>query len=256
MSDIIQNLINNVLEDGARPSKFRCEIKLPDGFETNEKNLDIICKSAIFPAKTNEVIFIKHKGRNIPIPGQERFGHTLDLTFYADAKHKFRSIFYEWAMALNNENYSTDISNDLRFVKESVDQFGLGAYKTNIKLTQLNFEGDNDEVAYNFYNVFPREVGQINLGSDSISAISEFSVAFSYTHFDIEKKEDGVNANDIANNILSEVQNTANKVVNKAMGYIENSDIGKLTNKIASKSTVEMQDIGKSIGTTIDEFLG
>jgi len=256
MSDVVQNLLNNVLQDGARPSKFRCEVTLPTVFEKSEQNLDVICKSAIFPTKTNDIIMVKYKGRNVPVPGQERFGHTLDLTFYADAKHKYRSMFYEWAQALNFENYSENKTLELAALQSKINNEGLGAYKTNIILTQLNFEGDLDEVSYNFYNVFPREVGQINMGSETISTISEFSVTFSYSHFDIVKKKEGINADNIANAILGKIQDTANSAVNKAMGYISDSTAGKYINEKAAASSAKIQDAGKTVGTSIDEFLG
>ena len=112
MSDIIQNLLNDVLKDGARPSKYRCEVTLPHVFDTNEKNLDVICKTASFPTKSNEVINIKYKGRNITVPGQEKFGQALLLTFYLDDSHKHKIVFEEWMQALNYETYSDNISDE------------------------------------------------------------------------------------------------------------------------------------------------
>lgn len=257
MSDIIQNLLNDVLKDGARPSKYRCEVNLPRVFEADEKNLDVICKTATFPTKTNDVINIKFKGRDIPVPGQEKFSHSLDLTFYLDEKHKHKAIFEEWMQALNYEHYSANISeetDDLIF--ETQTDISTNIARTQIKLTQLNFEADLDTVAYIFYNVFPKEIGAVALGSESVSAISEFTVSFSFSHYEIEKKEDGTNANSIANDILGGIQDVANDIVDSAMGYLADTDIVKGLNSAASKGNTAIQDAGKSIGTSIDEFLG
>ncbi len=257
MSDIIQNLLNNVLKDGARPSKYRCEVTLPSGFETNEKNLDIICKTASFPAKSNDTINIKFKGRNIPIPGQEKFTQNLILTFYLNESHKHKILFEEWMSALNYINYSNLQSNETKnLVQKTKSNITSNDARTQVKLTQLNFEGDLDRVSYVFYNVFPKEIGAIALSAETIAAISEFTVEFSYSHFEIIKLEKGINANNTANNILGGIQNTVNKIVDSAMGFIPNTNLIKSGNSSANKSIVEIQDAGKSISSSIDEFLG
>jgi len=257
MSDIIQNLMNDVLKDGARPSKYRCEVTLPNVFEANEKNLDVICKTASFPAKTNDVINIKYKGRNIPVPGQEKFGQALLLSFYLDDSHKHKILFTEWMQALNYEHYSDNITDETEtLILQTQEHITSNDARTQIKLTQLNFEGDLDTVAYIFYNVFPKEVSAVGLGSETVSAISEFTVEFSFSHFEIEKKEEGSNANSIANNILGGIQDVTNDIVDSAMGYLTNSTAGKVVNKAASAGNTAIQDAGKSIGSSIDEFLG
>jgi len=249
--------MNEVIKDGARPSKYRCEVTVPRVFEANEKNLDVICKSASFPAKSNDVINIKFKGRNIPVPGQEKFGQALLLSFYLDEQHKHKTIFKEWMQALNYEHYSDNISeetDDLIF--ETEGDITSNNARTQIKLTQLNFEGDLDTVSYIFYNVFPKEVSAFGLGADTISAIGEFTVEFVFSHYEIEKKEEGTNANSIANDILGKIQDTANDIVDSAMGYLADTDIAKGINSAASEGAEAIQDAGKSIGSSIDEFLG
>lgn len=251
MSDIIQNTINSVISDGARPSKYRCEVTLPSIFGNQERDMDVICKSAVFPTKTNEVIFIKYKGRNIPIPGQERFGHTMDLTFYMDEKHSHKVIFEEWMNGMNFENYAKNSHPETNTVRDS-QKDALSNAKTEIRLTQLNFDGDLDKVTYVFHDVFPKEISQVQMGSETISAISEFNVAMVFSHYTIEKKEDdGTNSSDTSNQILGSTQATANNVVDSSMGYIPGLNS---INNISSNINSEIQDIGKSIGTTFDEW--
>ena len=255
MSDIIQNHINSILKDGARPTKYRCEIFLPTTFSAEEKNLDIICKSAVFPTKINEVIMVKYRGRNIPIPGQEKFTQTLDLTFYLDAKHSYKLLFEEWAQALNYDAYQGQLSGAASYLQDE-QNFNLSAAKTSIILTQLNFDGDIDEMAYHFYGVFPKEISQVVLGAETVSAMSEFTVSFAFSYFKAVKKKDGVDSDSVANSILQSVQGDMNKVVNKAMGYLSNSRMGKKLNADARNAASVIQNRGKSIGTSFSEFLG
>jgi len=251
MSDIIQNLMNSVIGDGARPSKYRCEINLPSVFSTHDiKNLDIICKGASFPAKTNEVIEVKYKGRTIPIPGQEKYTQSLDLSFYVDPKHDYKLIFNEWMQALNYNTYQ-DHKTLHSTVKEMQDNqsLNLSSVKTNIILTQLDFENNIDEVAYEFYNVFPKEISSISLG--------EFNVVFSFTHFEIHRKKDGITVNSEANKILQGVQNGLNDIVNSALGFIE-SNYGKKINLKAEavmNKAQKIQDRGLPTGSSYSEFM-
>jgi len=255
MSDIIQNLINDVLKDGARPTKYRCEVVIPYSFTENAKNLNVICKASAFPTKSNEVIMVKFRGRNIPVPGQEKFSHSLDLTFYLDAKHNYKIFFEEWAQALNYDAYQGTLANEPKNLqKQEMDS--LKSAKTKILLTQLNFEGDLDEVSYEFYDVFPKEISQVNMGAENVSNVSEFTVSFAFSYYKVIKKKDGINSDDIANNILKQVQGDLNSVVNKAMGFLTNSSVGEKMNSVGNDYSVKIQDKGKSIGTSFDEFLG
>jgi len=261
MSDIIQNLMNNVLDDGARPSKYRAQIMFPDGIADHQKELDVICKATELPTKSNDIIVLKHKGRNIPIPGQEKFGQSINLTFYLDPQHKFKRMFEEWMLALNYDNYSETLPKETIILKNKHQVNGPNAMMSTISITQLNFDGDIDEVRYEFYNIFPKEISQVNLGSSSISTISEYTVSFSYTNYNIiQLEKDGANSNDVANSVLNTIQGAANALVNKAMGYLPLDSINK-----SAGSAVDMLDsgnkkvqnvLGKTIGTTKNEFLG
>ena len=87
-------MINKVLDDGARASKYACIMTVPAALNYGDfHHLDILCKTASFPTKMVEAIQLKYKGRSIPIIGQERFVHALDLTFYLEENHKTRLIF-------------------------------------------------------------------------------------------------------------------------------------------------------------------
>jgi len=261
MSDIIQNLLNDVLDDGARPTKYRAKVVLPENITDYGKELDIMCKSTEIPTKTTDVINLKHKGRNIPIPGQERFTQSLNLTFYLDPKHKYKTLFEEWMLSLNQDNYNnknTTLTEKLKIMQANK---GLNSIRTSITLTQLNFDGDEDQISYKFNGVFPKELSQVGLGASSVSAISEFSVSFSYIDYEIiQIKEKGSNSNDLANDILGAVQSGLNDIADVAMGFLSNSSAGKkfnsLSNNAFNSANKQIQDAGKTVGTTVENFLG
>jgi len=256
LSDIIQNTINSVLGDAARPSKYKLNLSLPSTFETDkDRQIDVVCKAVNFPPKSSEVIFVKHKGRNIPIPGQERFGHTFDCTFYLDEQHTLRNLFIHWIESLNFNTYlSAEELHNTTAALKSKQSSSLIEGKTTAKLIQLNFDADIETSEIEFYHVFPREISGVQTDSSQVAQISEFTVTFSYSYFKIqEKTKEGSNSNDIAGAILGEVQNITNKVVSSAMGYIPGLD--KL-NSVATTVNESIQETGRSIATGIEDFLG
>jgi len=181
MADIIQHALHKVLGDGARASKFKCYIQLPVPYTNQEaEDLDTIVKSTTFPTRENEVINIKHKGRTIPLPGQEKYTHELEITFYLQEDHANRKIFDYWAEALNYDRYSENSSPTVK--KLVLDQSAL---RTSITLTQMDFHNKEDRISYRFYNTFPTRITGSAAGSDSIDTIGEFSVAFAFSHYEI-----------------------------------------------------------------------
>jgi len=249
MSDIIQNTINDVLQDGARATKFRCALTLPPVFGSSDRDLDILCKTTLLPTHTNEPIVISYKGRKIPIPGQDTFNQSIDLTFYMDEAHAYRQVFENWMIAMSYLNYqeTNASSTDSLISQQSGD---LLSGKTSITLTQLDFDGVKDKAAYTFYHVFPKSISQIEYNAESTGALLEFTVSFSYTYYEAMGTSSSMNSNDIANKLLGAVQDNINKIVNSAMGYLPSFDSGTLGSIESS-----IQDAGASIQTGIDDFL-
>lgn len=184
MADIIQSTIHKVLGDGARASKFKCYIQLPTPYTNLQgEDLDTIVKSTVFPTRTNETITISHKGRDIPIPGQEKYAQEIDITFYLQEDHANRQIFDYWAESLNYDRYSENSSPMVKALSKN-----QSALRTSITLTQMDFHNKEDRISYRFYNVFPKRVTGADVSSESIDTVEEFVVSFAYSHYEIVRK--------------------------------------------------------------------
>lgn len=246
MSDIIQNLINEVLDDGARSSKFGCLITLPEAITgQNSQHLDILCKVASIPSKSTEVINLKYKGKDIPIPGQEKFEQSLEITFYLEENHHTRILFDRWLDGMHYENYASEVSKESKKI-----QTGTG-FVSQFTLHQLNFEGEAPTANYTFYNVFPKELASISVDSSSVDTILEYNVSFSYSHYTVASIDSPLNANEFADKLLGDIQNRVNKIVKGGIGAMQESSapsIRSLTGSINSSI--------KSVGTKLSEFLG
>lgn len=186
MSTVIQDKIDLYIGDGARPTKYRCHINIPQSLNTSFPSdlLDTICKSTNIPVKSLDTITIKYKGRDVPIPGQEKFTQTFDLTFYLDPNHKIKKVFEEWITALDFDSYQKNNSN---FVEDSrnIRNKNLDALKVDLIIQQLDFNEKDTTGKYVFRYAFPTNISELSYGSDKLGEVLEFTVTFTFTFFEI-----------------------------------------------------------------------
>lgn len=229
MSDIIQNTINKVVGEGARPTKFKCQIFLPktllSKYGLTYNDLDIFGFTGSFPGYTTETLDYKFKGRNIPLKGVQNYEQKWTATFYNDENHKIRQLFLDWIENNQNEHFYE--------FNESVEFNPI-----LLHIYQMNYELERDTALYTLVNVFPTNISSIELSYENLNQIESFSVEFSYSHFEYSIIErSGLTSNEIANKIQSTIQNVTNKVFSSIMNkakekllpvtdYIENKVSG------------------------------
>jgi hypothetical protein len=171
MANVVQTMINSALGDGARSTKFECIIGL-DSFKAGSKMLSAVVKTASFPGKSHEVIDLKFKGRNIPIKGQTKYENTWSCTFYLDEMHSLKKAFEDEIESLDVHNFGDNIIP------------GKSSYARTLTVIQLDFDGSQQTAVYNLYNVFPKSVSQVDVDYSEVGKVQEFTVEFSYSHFD------------------------------------------------------------------------
>lgn len=258
MSSAIQNLMNNVLGDGARNTKFDILFplvtnKLSDQFVTTS------VKSASFPAKSHDPIVIKHKGRPVNVRGISKFTQTWDCTFYLTADHALKAEFELWIEALsgiNNYMNDTEIPN-LRDTK--IDLHGAGAYYfSDIIIWQSDFEEKTQTAKYTLKHAFPTAISPIQTTYEGASLVQEFTVTFAFSHFIVENTKGSSDnfidssisaANDIAqatiNSATSALTSATDTLVNDTIGAANgqlNSWMSGMSKDIISQSTTSVQD--------------
>ena len=226
MSDIIQNNLNKVLGDIARPTKFRCMIYLPNTLSAfkniQSADIDTYCKASSMPGMVTEKIEIDFKGKTIPVQGLMRLEQEWTCEFYNDENHDLRLQFLRWMNGSQYDKYSGEmqIPDEERLINV-------------MSVFQLDYELKKSTVVYNFYNVFPLEVSAIDLNADNISQIETFTVKFSYSHFDAFTLDGPFSANDIAEKIRGVIQDTINKAADFVKSAVKNT-VGKVANSALS----------------------
>ena len=178
MANVVQTMINSALGDGARSTKFDCVIGL-DTFLPGSKMLSAVVKTASFPGKSNEIIDLKFKGRNIPIRGQTKYENTWSCTFYLDETHSLKKAFEDEIESLDSHDFTDQI-----IMVQTAQQRNQTDYARTLTVVQLDFDGTQRTAVYNLYNVFPKSVSQVDVDYSEVGKVQEFTVEFSYSHFE------------------------------------------------------------------------
>ena len=172
-----------LLGGGARPNLFEVELTtLPAGITWDADNFRYMCKAANLPASNIANIDVPFRGRIFKVAGDRTFD-IWTVTIINDEDFRLRNAMEEWMDLISK------LSNNLGATDPS-------AYMTNAKVYQLgrgsvlnskNQDGNANAVLkeYEFIDIFPTNVSQIDLSYDNSDAIEEFTVDFQVQSFSI-----------------------------------------------------------------------
>jgi len=180
----IADFKSKLIGGGARPNLFEVELTtLPASVQGwDADTFKFMCKAANMPAQNIASIDVPFRGRTFKVAGDR----TIDpwtITVINDEDFRLRRAFEEWSeqiAKLDNNLGATD----------------PGAYMVNAKVYQLgrgstasskdNAGSSNAVLAeYQFVDIFPTNVSQIDLSYDSTDTIEEFTVEFQVQSFNI-----------------------------------------------------------------------
>ena len=166
---------------GARPNLFEVELTtLPGGIAWDADNFRFMCKAAALPAQNVASIDVPFRGRIFKVAG-DRTIDVWTVTIINDEGFLLRNAFEEWS------NLIADLGTNLGATDPS-------AYMTNAKVFQLgrgssassqDNSGSSNVVLkeYEFVDIFPTNVSQIDVSYDASDTIEEFTVEFQVQSF-------------------------------------------------------------------------
>ena len=168
----------------ARPNLFEVEIPSFPAFvagdwdnETREK-FSFMAKAAALPASNVAQIEIPFRGRVLKVAGDRTFD-VWTVTIINDEDFKIRTAMEQWMNMLSKLDNATGATNPSSYMVDAyVHQLGRGISK--------NSEGHGGQAedylaplrTYRFYDIFPTNVGQIDLSYESTDTPEEFTVNF------------------------------------------------------------------------------
>jgi hypothetical protein len=224
----VNHTIHQYARDFTRPTKFNITLNLPESLTLDaDKNrfsnvLNVLAKNFSIPTIKNEPIEIKYRGQPIPVPGRTTFEQTFTLTFYSDEPQLLRTSLDRWIREMDpkllSKNYK-DFENKENFLRTGT-----------LLVESLNFEENSAKKKFKFYNVYPTNLQELQFNTDSPSTVSEITVTFAYTHFEVLKGD-------------LDLSNIFEDFVNRKIDSTIDSLFGQGTGKNAKKSIAAIVDI-------------
>jgi hypothetical protein len=159
-------------EGGARPNRFQVNVSFPT---QSLQDFMFLCRSASQPASTLGEVAVPYMGRTYKIPGDRTF-EDWTITIYNDNDHAIRKEFETWHQLLNE--YEKNVNGSV----------GSSNMMGQANVWQLSQDG-SDLHSYEFTDVWPKEIGAIDLAWDNNDAVEEFTVTMCISH---HIKPDGV----------------------------------------------------------------
>ena len=158
---------------GARPSLFSVIIDTPSGVPNVGSRIAFTCRAAQIPASTVGVIEQAYFGRRIKIAGTRTFANWR-ADILNDEDFEVRHAMEVWSNDINAHQVNL----------RSPNLATQASYRTTATVTQYAKTGEALRT-YRFVNIFPLEVGAIDLAWDQDGQIETFPVEFAYDYWDI-----------------------------------------------------------------------
>ena len=176
----ITNFKNTLIGGGARPNLFRVDLggnpAQEAGFSGEaQTDFGFLCKATSMPTQTIGSVDVPFRGRILKVAGDRTF-EPWSVTVINDEKFNIRAVFEKWG----------DLINGLH---DGVGYVNPNSYMGSGTITQLSRTVGNEEEKilqqYKCQDIWPSEIGSIDLSYESSDAIEEFTVTFQVQYMSI-----------------------------------------------------------------------
>jgi hypothetical protein len=178
---------------GARPNLFEVKVNFPTklnmsiqgdktgGSDFDAENFRFLCKAAALPASNIAPIDVPFRGRILKVAGDRTFD-TWTITVINDEDFSHRRSFEAWMQNIGQYSEHSGITTPNDYMGQAtVYQLGRGLS------TQQNRKDSGASAPilaqYEFVDIFPTNISQIDLSYDTSDTIEEFTVEFQLQYF-------------------------------------------------------------------------
>ncbi len=158
---------------GARPSLFSVIIDTPSGVPNVGARISFTAQASQIPASSIGVIEQSYYGRRIKIAGTRTFANWR-ADILNDEDFQVRHAMEVWSNEINRHQAN------LRAPQLATS----ASYRTTATVTQYAKTGEAIRT-YRFVNIFPTEIGAIDLAWANGDQIETFPVEFAYDYWDL-----------------------------------------------------------------------
>ena len=180
----ISDFKSRLVGGGARPNLFEVRMTdLPDFVDDwPSETFQFMCKAAALPASNIAPIDVPFRGRIFKVAG-DRTIDTWTITIINDEDFRIRNAMEAWMDGIAKLSNNLGATNPSAYMRNAtVFQLGRGS---NPRSTDA--DGDRNAVLaeYEFIDMFPTNISQIDLSYDSSDTIEEFTVEFQVQSFNL-----------------------------------------------------------------------
>jgi len=190
MFNISQFLEQQKIFGQSKPSFFEVYLQFPDIKDTvvNAPLLRIYGKASQIPGITLNYIEVPYQGTLITVP-TSRYLNEWNITVINDTNFIVRTSLEKWLESINNsqglaERPAFGVGSILNFVSGKRGTFSLGnVFKDGIVIHYSNALLPRPTAIYKFHDMFPSDIGSIDLGWDQNDSVEEYTVTFRYQYW-------------------------------------------------------------------------
>ena len=180
----ISDFKSRLVGGGARPNLFEVRMTdLPDFVDDwPSETFQFMCKAAALPASNIAAIDVPFRGRIFKVAG-DRTIDTWTVTVINDEDFRIRNAMEAWMDGIAKLSNNLGATNPSAYMRNAtVFQLGRGATPRSV-----NSDGERNAVLaeYEFIDIFPTNISQIDLSYDSSDTIEEFTVEFQVQSFNL-----------------------------------------------------------------------
>ena len=180
----ISDFKSRLVGGGARPNLFEVRMTdLPDFVDDwPSETFQFMCKAAALHASNIAAIDVPFRGRIFKVAG-DRTIDTWTITVINDEDFRIRNAMEAWMDGIAKLSNNLGATNPSAYMRNAtVFQLGRGANPRS-----ENADGDRNAVLaeYEFIDMFPTNISQIDLSYDSSDTIEEFTVEFQVQSFNL-----------------------------------------------------------------------
>ena len=167
---------------GARPNLFKVDLgdfggqgAADLGWENAQEDFNFLCKASSMPTQTIGSVDVPFRGRILKVAGDRTF-EPWSVTVINDEEFNIRAAFERWGDLINNmETGKGEVTPEQYMSSGTIKQLG----RTTLGTRSVGGNNDSDVLySYKVQDIWPSEIGSIDLSYESSDAIEEFTVTF------------------------------------------------------------------------------
>jgi hypothetical protein len=171
MASNISTIKGKLSGGGSRSNLFKVNMVYPTGITGG--NEDVLVKSAGLPSSNLGIIEVPVRGLILKVAGDRTFD-TWTITVLNDIDFKVRTAFEKWMASIRKLTDNTGNASPANYVVDGIEVEQLARDETILR-------------KYIFEGVFPTNISQIDVSSDSTDTIEEFTVELQVQSYRIDK---------------------------------------------------------------------